>query len=294
MSIEIREPKVDEAGQIAGLLNDHAQASFGETEIAEAEVRHWFTLPEIWIRVAERDGRLVGYLDAVPRGKDEATELDVRTLDPESAETLLRAGEERAGTPIVRVVVQGDDPVLGKVVEASGWRPVRRSYQMRIELDNEPPEPSWPDGISVRQMQPEDERRVFEANNAAFAEEWYFRPQPFEQWRDDNFGRENFDHSLSWLAEDGERLAGFSLNSWHFSGDPEFGWVGILGVAPESRRRGLGLALLHQSFREFRARGANRVGLGVDAENVTGAVRLYERAGMHVHRLNVTYEKALS
>jgi mycothiol synthase len=294
VSVEIREPNADEAAQIADLLNDHAQASFGETEIAEAEVRHWFTLPEIWIRVAEREGQLVGYVDSVPRGKDDATELDVRTLDPESAELLLRTGEERAGTPLVRVVVQGDDPVLRKVVEASGWRPVRRSYQMRIELDGDLPEPSWPDGISVRQLQPEDERLVYEANNVAFAEDWHFRRQPFERWRDDNFGRENFDHSLSWLAEDGEQLAGFSVNSWHFSGDPEFGWVGILGVAPESRRRGLGTALLHQSFLEFRTRGAKRVGLGVDAENVTGAVRLYERAGMHVHRLNVTYEKALS
>ena len=294
MSAEIREPTVDEAAQIADLLNDHGQASFGETEIAEAEVRHWFTLPEIWIRVAERDGRLVGYVDSVPRGQDDVTELDVRTLDPETAEKLLRAGEERAGTPLVRAVVLGDDPVLRKVVEASGWRPVRRSYQMRIELDAEPPEPRWPGGISVRQLQPEDERLVYEANNAAFAEDWHFRPQPFERWREDNFGRENFDHSLSWLAEDGEQLAGFSVNTWHFSGDPEFGWVGILGVAPESRRRGLGTALLQQSFREFRARGAKRVGLGVDAENVTGAVHLYERAGMHVHRLNVTYEKELS
>ena len=48
------------------------------------------------------------------------------------------------------------------------------------------------------------------------------------------------------------------------------------------RRRGLGLALLLHSFRDFAARGATRVGLGVDAENTTGAVGLYERAGMHV------------
>lgn len=294
MRLEIRAPDKDEAKEIADLLNEHADAAFGETEIAEAEVRHWFTLPEIWIRVAERDGRLVGYVDSVPRGKDEATELDVRTLDREVAEALLRAGEERARTPLVRVVAQGDDPVLPRVVEDAGWRPVRRSYQMRIDLGGDLPEPRWPDGISARQLQPSEERRVYEANTSAFSDDWYFRPQPFEQWRDDNLGRENSDHSLSWLAENGERLVGFSLNTWHSSGDPKFGWVGILGVVPDCRRRGLGRALLQQSFREFRRRGATRVGLGVDAENVTGAVRLYERAGMHVHRLNVTYEKALS
>jgi mycothiol synthase len=294
VSLEVREPEQDEAAQIADLLNEHAEAAFGETEIAEAEIRHWFTLPEIWIRVAERDGRLVGYVDCVPRGKGDATELDVRTLDQEAAEALLHEAEERAATPLVRVVAQGEDPVLPRVVERAGWRPIRHSYQMRIELSDEVPEPKWAEGITVRQLQPEDERRVHEANNIAFAEDWHFRPQPFDQWRDDNFGREDFDHSLSWLAEDGERLVGFSLNSWHFSGDPQFGWVGILGVVHEWRRKGLGTALLRQSFREFRRRGATRVGLGVDSENPTGAVRLYERAGMQVHRLNVMYEKALA
>jgi len=294
VSVKICEPRADVAAQIADLLNEHAQAAFGETEIAAAEVRHWFTLPEIWIRVAERDGGLVGYVDAVPRGKDDATELDVRALDPAAAEALLRAGEEHAKTPLLRVVVLGDDPVLRSVVEDTGWRPVRHSYQMRIELGEDPPEPRWPNGISVRALQPDDERRVYEANTLAFADDWHFRPEPFDRWRDDNFGRENFDHSLSWLAENGEQLAGFSLNGWHFSGDPTFGWVQILGVLPRWRRRGLATALLQQSFRDFRRRGATRVGLGVDAQNTTGAVALYERVGMHVARRNDTYEKRLS
>jgi mycothiol synthase len=294
VSLELRAPEPDEAGKIAELLNEHARAAFGETEIAAPEIRHWFTLPEIWIRVAERDGRLVGYVDAVRRGRDEATELDVRTLDREAAETLLGAAEESASTPLVRVVAQGEDRVLPKIVEQAGWRPVRRSYQMRIELGDDLPEPRLPDGIAVRPLEPADERRVHEANNAAFAEDWNFRPQPFEQWRDDNFGRENFDHSLSWIAEHDGRLVGFSANAWHFSGDPEFGWVGILGVLPDWRHRGLGTALLQQSFQEFGRRGAKRVGLGVDAQNETGAVQLYERAGMHVHRVNVMYEKAVS
>jgi mycothiol synthase len=294
VSFELRAPQEHEAARIAELLNQHADAAFGEAEIAAAEVRHWFTLPEIWIRVAERNGNLVGYADGVRRGRDDAFELDVRTLERDVAEVLLRAGQEHARTGAIRVVAQGDDAVLPDAVEADGWRPVRRSYQMRIELGDNLPEPNWPEGISVRPLQPTDERRVYDANSLAFAEDWHFRPQPFEQWRDDNFARENFDHSLSWIVEEGGTLAGFSLNSWHFSEDPEFGWIGILGVLPDYRRRGLGTALLRQSFREFRNRGATRVGLGVDSENVTGAVRLYERAGMRVHRLNVTYEKALS
>ena len=69
------------------------------------------------------------------------------------------------------------------------------------------------------------------------------------------------------------------------------GWVDTLAVRRPWRRRGLGLALLLHSFRELRARGRERVGLGVDGENTTGAVRLYERAGMHVARRSDTYER---
>jgi ribosomal protein S18 acetylase RimI-like enzyme len=69
--------------------------------------------------------------------------------------------------------------------------------------------------------------------------------------------------------------------------------VGVLGVRRPWRRRGLGLALLHASFREFRARGLPRALLGVDSENTTGATRLYERAGMRVERTSDSYEKVL-
>jgi ribosomal protein S18 acetylase RimI-like enzyme len=53
------------------------------------------------------------------------------------------------------------------------------------------------------------------------------------------------------------------------------------------------LALLHHSFHELGLRGKRRVGLGVDGSSLTGAVRLYERAGMHVHRERVLFEKEL-
>ena len=82
--------------------------------------------------------------------------------------------------------------------------------------------------------------------------------------------------------------------AWHWSGDPAFGWVGVLGVRKAWRKRGLGRALLLHSFGDFRDRGAARVGLGVDAENTTGAVRLYESAGMHVVRRMDTYERPLA
>jgi ribosomal protein S18 acetylase RimI-like enzyme len=82
-------------------------------------------------------------------------------------------------------------------------------------------------------------------------------------------------------AEENGVAAGFSL-CWQKSfGDPDMGWVGTLGVLRPWRRRGLGLALLQHSFARLYERGQRKVGLGVDAQSLTGATRLYEKAGMH-------------
>ena len=291
MTVEIQETSAAEAAPVAELLNEHGQSLFGESEIDAAEVRHWLAIPGLWVRVARRAADLVGYLDVNSAGESGSAWLDVRALDAEAAEALLAAGSAHAGSNTTRVVVQGPDEILRGVAEAAGWRLVRQSYQMRVELSDAVPDPQWPEGIAVRTMEPGEEERIHEANNAAFADHWDFHPQPFEQWRAYAFGREGFDPSLVLLAEDAGELAGYSVNRWHFSGDPEFGWIEILGVRPEWRRRGLATALLQQSFRDFRGRGATRVGLGVDAENTTGAVRLYERVGMQVARRNDLYER---
>lgn len=295
MSVELRPTSVDEAPAIKALLEEHALASFGEPELSEEEVRSWFGQKNLEFRVVERDGELVGYLD-IQLQESGRFPADVRTLDAEAAALLLaeaeRIGRGR-GASVVRSFVQGDDPVLRPVLEDAGWQPIRYSFQMQIDLDGEVPAPEWPDGLSPRNLRPGEEERVYEAHMDAFADHWEHHRHTFEHWRAFNVGRHSFDPSLWWLVDDGDELVAMSLNAWHFSGDPEFGWIHVLGVRPPWRKRGLATALLHHSFRDFRERGAKRVGLGVDGENTTGAVRLYEQVGMRVVRRNDSYEKRL-
>jgi mycothiol synthase len=79
----------------------------------------------------------------------------------------------------------------------------------------------------------------------------------------------------------GDQVIGTALNYPYVDDDHEMGWVGTLGVVRDWRRNGLGLALLHHSFEEFHRRGKRKVGLGVDAQSLTGATRLYLKAGMN-------------
>ena len=295
MTIRVSAPAEDAAPEIAALLEEHALAAFGEPDLSVEEIRSWFSRPKLLIRIAERDGDVVGYMDVAAEDSGRFP-VDLRTLDPEAADLLLREAEQIGrdeGGQALRAWAQGDDPVVRSVLEASGWRPIRYSIQKRNELGDDVPEAVWPEGLSPRNVRPGEEERVYEANMDAFADHWDFHRTAYEDWLAYNVSDRSFEPSLWWLVDDGEELAGFSLNSWHFSGDPQFGWIGNLGVRPPWRRRGLATALLLHSFRDFRARGATRVGLGVDGENTTGAVQLYERAGMRVVRRNDTYEKVL-
>jgi len=290
--VKLRGPTLDDVPAIAELIERHAQEVFGESEVSGDELRHWFGLPNIWMRVAEEDGRLQGYLDVLKPSDEAAWDIYVCVVLPEAAHALLAAVEEHAAEGVLHVVSQGADPLLPGLLGAEGWLPVRHTFRMLIEFDGDLPEPVWPEGIAVRPFRPGEERRVYEANNTVFDNGWFFEPYPFEEWLELHRGP-SFDPSLWWLAEDGDELSGFSLNTWSLSGDPRYGRVGSLGVLPDYRHRGLGEALLRHSFRDFRKRGATRVGLGVDAQNETGAVRLYERVGMHVDRRNTTYEKVM-
>jgi ribosomal protein S18 acetylase RimI-like enzyme len=81
------------------------------------------------------------------------------------------------------------------------------------------------------------------------------------------------------VAESGGEVVGASLGQ--VAGGE--GFVRQLAVAPSHRGQGLALALLREGFRRNVARGMPAAILGVDAANPTGALVLYEKAGMRVH-----------
>jgi ribosomal protein S18 acetylase RimI-like enzyme len=185
-----------------------------------------------------------------------------------------------------------------QLFENMGYHYIRSSYTMQIEMNEAPPEPVWPEGIRVRTFRPEtDLEAVYRADTESFRDHFGFVEQPYEEglenFRHFQTGYEGFDPSLYFLAMDGEEVAGISLCPPCSISDASLGWVGTLAVRRAWRKRGIGLALLLHSFGEFHRRGKRKVGLGVDAENLTGALRLYKNAGMHVETAFDTYEKEL-
>jgi mycothiol synthase len=152
---------------------------------------------------------------------------------------------------------------------------------MVVDVTDEQPQPAWPEGITLRPLDPDrDGPMLHGAELEAFADEWGYVPLSYDDWRGRVFGRSGFDPTLVPVVWAGDEVVAFSRNYPKRNGD--WGFIANLGVRPAWRRRGLGLALLHESFRRFRETGETTVALGVDVENPTGATRLYDQAGMRV------------
>jgi mycothiol synthase len=185
-----------------------------------------------------------------------------------------------------------NEHVLG-LIEARGFRVVRRSQRMEIDLEGPIPDPVWPAGTKVRTLRVGDERAFYDAHQETFADTWEPIMETYEEWTQAFLAAPSFDPDLWFLATGGDQTAGFAMCKIR-PADPELGWIDVLGVLRRARRRGLGRALLLHAFHAFRHRGLRGAGLGVDADSPTGANRLYESVGMHISDRFVIYEKRLA
>jgi mycothiol synthase len=190
---------------------------------------------------------------------------------------------------VVRHLAYDGNAAANRLLERAGYPQVRVTFVMEIDDAAMSPPPDWPGGFDVRALRPGvDEPAAYEAHEEAFADHWGRPRGSYERFLALT-RRPYHDPSLWFLASDGPEIAGLVLASI-VDGS---GWIDVVAVRRPWRGRGLALALLRHAFAELAGRGIARVGLAVDAFSPTGAVRLYERAGMHVvHRYNVR-EKVL-
>ena len=214
--------------------------------------------------------------------------------------SLLRRIEQRAleeialAAPDVRVSLRSmtDQREAAGVAlhKNEGYQPLRYHWRMEIVLEGPPQEPKLPEGIELRPfLKGEHDVAVWQAQNEAWRDHWGSHDVTLEAWKRDRFDDPEFNPTLWQVAWDGDEVAGFSLNRYRMG----IGWIRTLGVRNPWRKRGLGEALLLSSFGEFYRRGTKTIGLGVDAQNPTGATRLYQKAGMYVASEYVTYEREL-
>ena len=184
----------------------------------------------------------------------------------------------------------------GPFAEAAGYEIDGYGVLMTRSLDEPLPEAHLPAGLEVRPVRPEDHRRIWDADIEAFRDhrDPALRTEAdFVRW----FGHPDIDTSLWDVAWDGDEVAG-SVMTFIFPEENarlvlDRGWLEHVSVRRPWRKRGLASALMVRSMARLRERGMHEVTLGADAENLTGAVRVYEALGFRRTRTGASYVKPI-
>jgi mycothiol synthase len=295
----VREALVEDATAIAELMNEVTLAEVGLPWTSVEEVRDALTSPGrvpglADVALTAPDGTFAGYLSF-----DVSTEpvqvhalafVPPRFWGRGLSAYLLRLAEERAGEMAasspehvaLRVSRFTGNEAAARLFTTLGYERVRTFWMMRIGLEEAPPPPRVPEGISIRTFRPGVDEAATHATVAeAFIDHWGAFPA-FEEWRHHEIEGEGsaFDPSLWFLAVDGDEVVGAACCRPSSPRMEDTAQVSELAVRRPWRRRGIAQALLQTAFVEFHRRGIPAAELAVDAQNPTGATHLYERAGM--------------
>lgn len=247
---------------------------------------------------------LVGYAHLDQRGDDHGRQVAELIVRPDSrrngygtamvAELVDRAGVLEPADRL-RVWAHGDHPGAAALAERAHFSRERELLVLHASVNGADwPEPTLPQGVSLRTFVPgQDERAVIDVNARAF--DWHpeqgsltveeLRAEQSAAW---------FDAEGFFLAENSAgEVIGFHWTKIHppnpkrFGGRPA-GEVYVVGVDPAAQGGGLGRALTLAGLRYLRDKGLPQVILYVEGDNAP-AVAVYERLGFTRHEVDVQY-----
>jgi mycothiol synthase len=207
---------------------------------------------------------------------------------------LLTWTEQRAreaGRTVLRQWVAGRNARGHELLSGAGYHHVRSYSRLVRRLDTNLSAPLPPAGIGFAAVDSErDAHDLYGADQSAFATNDDYEPESFAAFREEHLTAHDFDPTLSRVARRDGRVIGFLLSRrWRHE---RVGFVDLLGVAPEERRRGLGSTLLLAAFAAYAAAGLREAQLGVASDNPR-ALALYERVGMTARHQTDVLEKPI-
>ncbi len=170
-------------------------------------------------------------------------------------------------------------------LERRGFLAARFGFEMvRPSLDDIP-DRALPAGLEVRRVDPSHLRRIWEAEVEAFAGHWGAGAEDGseERWQEFLADPLNRDTGLWQVAWDGDQIAGMVRPFINAGENTRFGvargWCENISTRAPWRGRGVASALISRALHGLRDRGMTQAALGVDAQNETGALRLYQAMG---------------
>jgi mycothiol synthase len=207
------------------------------------------------------------------------------------AETQLQAQAQNRPTRL-RIHAAENDTYRNKLLESWGFTLTRYFFSLSRSLLDPIPKPQIPSSFTLRTSQGLAEMTTLQdLYNQSFRDHWNFHPVPLSQLRYE-IDRPQYRNDLNLLAITPDQTPVAFCYSKILS-DPTTGEIAVLGVLPAYRRRGLGRSLLLESLQRLQGAAVITAKLGVDADNLSGAVKLYTSVGFQRDRTTLYWFKRL-
>lgn len=315
--ITIRPATLDDIPHIAKIGQAHDIYVRGKTTYDEAEALEEFTEPNFDIEQSIRlafapDGECVGIAvvyDQLIHVRPNiwgfvAPDYRNRGIGTSLIEwEIARARVNLARIPAdAKFTIQGwtvsHDTSGAQLLHHHGFTSERAGYTMKIDFsaDQRPTPPTWPEDAQLVNL-------AEYGNFELFVRGWYESFRDHRGWMERKWEdiMERWTHMVAhdkrhnpeywWAVLIGGELAGVCLCNAEGYETADYGYVMVLGTLRGFRKRGLATSLLNHAFNVFYDLGKKGVTLGVDGSSITGAVRLYESVGMHIHERRDNYER---
>lgn len=318
-TLEWRPIVAADAGRLSVLFNAVQQADGGQEFLTEQDLREEFDDPAQEFAqgsVAICDGpdlagyglltsrvaaagrvhqmRYEGGVHPAYRGRG----LGGRLLDWAAAAAVTVHAQRDPGRPLaLQTDCLTSNTGAMRLFAAHGYRQVRWFHDMSRELATPLPPATDPPGVTITPFTPDRTADALTVRNEAFQDHWGSARKPAEMW-DRWLGSAVFRPALSFLADADGELAGMILCQEYEGVQAVTGvrdlYIAVIGTRPAARKRGIASALLARAMTQARDQGFSTATLTVDADSLTGALALYERAGFSVRYTTVRQRKALS
>jgi mycothiol synthase len=318
LDIRVRPLVPSDAPAVVDLLLASRAADGIHEPISRDEVRHlWFDHPNLsfatdTLVAVARDGSLAGVVGLFTRDQPASV---VRVFMPGAVHPehrrrgigtwLLRWAEERGrvlagavpGATSRQLDSEAAETALDRIAlfERHGFRQARSFVAMRRDLDGVDVEGAEPPlGIAMTPWRTDLDDAARLAHNDAFRDHWGSDPLSAQRWQHFVAGMPGFRTDCSWLALAGDEVVGYTLCTVNRSpSGATVGWLGTIGVRRAWRHQGIASALIRRTLASFAAAGAAEAGLDVDADNPTGAVRVYRALGFRATETSIIFSKPL-
>ncbi|GAA3542501.1 hypothetical protein GCM10022235_07780 [Kribbella ginsengisoli] len=204
---------------------------------------------------------------------------------------LVEWVERRAvesGTDRVAQTVDDEDHAGTTLLRARGYDVIATNWKLTKPVDEEPPQPELPAGITIRPFSGEDAQAAYQVIQDAF-DDWQSRRWGFDEWARMTIERTTFAPGLSPVAFAGNELVGAAICL--ALPDSGAGYVEHLAVRADQRGKGIARALIARASLDFYRHG--RPDLVLWTHSGTGALAMYERLGMTVQHSTTVFSRKL-